>query len=66
LATGATARLIAADAALHASLAGTWADDLNALRTNAPGTYLTLATRMSPLTTDSTTSASADGRRRVE
>lgn len=59
LATGVEARLIEAEVALHAGQVGLWASDLNALRANAPGTYLQLATGMAPLSADSTTNASA-------
>jgi starch-binding outer membrane protein, SusD/RagB family len=60
LATGVEARLIEAEAALHAGQVGTWAGDLNDLRASAPSTYLALPTGMDPLTTDSTTGAAAD------
>jgi len=59
LATGVEARLIEAEAALQAGQVGTWSADLNALRANAPGTYLALASGVPALTTDSTTTASA-------
>ncbi len=59
LATGAEARLIEAEVALHAGQVATWAADLNALRAAAPATYLQLAGGVPPLTTDSTTAASA-------
>jgi hypothetical protein len=59
LATGVEARLIESEAALQAGQAGTWAADLNALRSSAPSTYLQTASPMAPLTTDSTTGASA-------
>ncbi len=59
IATGAEARLIEAEAALHAGQVGTWAADLNALRANAPDTYLKLAAGVPPLSADSTTTASA-------
>jgi hypothetical protein len=58
LATGVEARLIQAEAAWQAGNPGTWASDLNALRANAPSTYLAAATPMDSLTTDSTTGAS--------
>ncbi len=57
LATGAEARLVEAEAALHAGQVATWAADLNALRASAPGTYLALSSGMPPLTTDSTIGA---------
>jgi hypothetical protein len=59
LATGVEARLIESEAALQAGQTGTWAADLNALRSNASATYLQMASSMTPLTTDSTTGASA-------
>ncbi len=61
LATGAEARLIEAEAALRSGDAPGWAADLNALRANAPNTYLALAAAVPTLTTDSTTGASAAG-----
>jgi starch-binding outer membrane protein, SusD/RagB family len=57
LATGVEARLIEAEAALSAGQIGAWAADLNALRANAPTTYLALTSAMPPLPADSTTSA---------
>jgi starch-binding outer membrane protein, SusD/RagB family len=51
LATGVEARLIEAEAALHAGQVNTWTTDLNALRSTVP---------MADLTADSTTTASAD------
>jgi hypothetical protein len=59
LATGVEARLIESEAALQGGQAGTWAADLNALRSGAPSTYLQMASPMPALTTDSTTGASA-------
>jgi hypothetical protein len=59
LATGAEARLIEAEAALSAGQVGSWVSDLNALRANAPVTYLALSNGMVPLTTDSTSGANA-------
>jgi len=59
LATGVEARLIEAEAALAAGQAGSWASDLNALRADATGTYLALASAMPPLATDSTSGANA-------
>lgn len=59
LATGVEARLIEAEAALHAGQINTWASALNTLRANLSGTYLNLATTMLPLPADSTTSASS-------
>ena len=64
LATGVEARLIAAEAALHAGQPGAWADTLNALRNNAASTYVQLAGPMAPLTADSTSAAS--DRRRID
>jgi starch-binding outer membrane protein, SusD/RagB family len=58
IATGVEAQLIAAEAALYSGDAATWASNLNALRANAPSTYLGVAPIPS-LTTDSTTMASA-------
>ena len=59
LATGVEARLIEAEAALQAGQVGTWAAALNALRSDAPATYLQSAAAVPPLTPDSTTGASA-------
>ncbi len=62
LATGVEAQLIVAEAALQASDVTGWTSALNALRMNAPSTYLALAASMMPLTVDSTTTASATER----
>jgi hypothetical protein len=59
LATGAEAALIGAEAALQGGDVGGWAADLNALRANAPSTYLQLTSAVPPLPADSTTGASA-------
>ncbi len=59
LATGVEARLIEAEAALQAQQVGTWASDLNALRTNAPSTYLAVPSAVDTLSSDSTTAAAA-------
>jgi hypothetical protein len=63
LATGVEARLIEAEVALQKGQVGTWASDLNGLRSELPGgTYLVLppADTMSALPADSTTAAGAD------
>jgi len=57
VASGAEARLIEAEAALQGGDVNGWANDLNALRQNAPSTYLQLANPIPALTTDSTTLA---------
>jgi hypothetical protein len=59
LATGVEAALIGAEATLQGGDAGGWATDLNAIRANAPGTYLQLADSVPSLTPDSTLTASA-------
>jgi hypothetical protein len=59
LATGVEARLIEAEAALHAGQIGTWAAKLNTLRDSAPATYLALASAVPMLTSDSTTTATS-------
>jgi len=59
IATGVEARLIEAEGALQANQITTWASDLNTLRSAAPQTYLQLGNAMSPLTSDSTVTASA-------
>lgn len=59
LATGVEARLIEAEAALHAGQISAWAAGMNALRAVAPNTYLHLASPMLALSTDSTINASA-------
>jgi hypothetical protein len=60
LASGVEARLIQAEAALHAGQPGTWAADLNTLRSNAPGTFLHLSSPIPALSNDSTTLANSD------
>jgi starch-binding outer membrane protein, SusD/RagB family len=59
LETGVQARLIEAEAALAQGQVGVWAADLNALRANAPSTYLQLTSGLPPLTVDSTLGASS-------
>jgi starch-binding outer membrane protein, SusD/RagB family len=53
LATGVEARLIEAEVALHSGAVGTWVADVNALRANAPNTYLNLASSVPPMTPSS-------------
>jgi hypothetical protein len=57
--TGLEARMIQAEAALHAGLVSTWASDLNALRADSAETHVGFGSRVM-LTPDSTTAASAD------
>jgi hypothetical protein len=54
LATGVEARLIEAESALHAGQINAWQTDLNMLRSNAPSTYLNLATSVPPMTASPT------------
>ncbi len=58
LATGIEARLIEAEAALHANNANTWAADLSALRADSADTHVTFNATQVPIAPDSTTLAS--------
>ncbi len=57
LATGIEARLIEAEAALHANNANLWAADLNALRADSADTHVTFGAGQVPIAPDSTTLA---------
>ncbi len=59
LATGVEARLIEAEAALHANAVSTWAADLSALRGDTANTHVMFDTSQVPIKADSTTGASA-------
>ncbi len=58
LATGIEARLIEAEAALHANNPNLWAADLNALRADSAETHVTFGAGQVPIALDSTTAAS--------
>jgi len=60
LASGVDARLIEAEAALHANNIGLWTSLLDELRAIAPSTYVHAVNAIAPLSDDSTTTASSD------
>ncbi len=59
LATGIEARLIEAEAALHAGDVGTWSGSLNMLRADSADTHVTFMASQMPIASDSTTGASS-------